>query len=204
MPGIVSWVIALREKGCLPRSRRLAYHSVGIAYGDAMCYTYGDCIDDSLTMSSELLAKANGAWIENITDQVEKCKKTADVAIYYLAGGVSDLIADGNPDFKKGEQRKLKEQFYSLIDHPFRKWLREIRPQDDGMAEAMKKWEKQVRSLARHLGEDYILSVSNNICRTREGKNGTLSLPKVLNIYYATLNKIYEKEEEGGKGIEKK
>ena len=105
-----------------------------MVYGDQMKYNYGDCINDTLTMSAELVNDLNNKdriWITCISDQIEKCQSVAKEALNHFAYKLYKLLY-GKGSSKNGIKDNLIRQYYFSIDTPFREWLAGI---DEGTRE---------------------------------------------------------------------
>ena len=92
IPGVVQWIQALQKTSLISTDCLITFRMIGMVYGDQMSYTYGECIEDTLTMSINLLMDLNKVWRSRITEQVEKCQSVAseamDRAAYQLCKSV--------------------------------------------------------------------------------------------------------------------
>ena len=87
-----------------------------------MKYNYGDCVNDTLTLSAKLLNDLNSTdkvWITRISDQVEKCQAVAGNALNHFASKMCRLLY-GSSAAKSGIKAHLIRQYYFSIDAPFR------------------------------------------------------------------------------------
>lgn len=202
LPGVVQWANILCGAKIFPADSLLTFRMIGMVYGDQMKYNYGDCINDTLTVSAKLLNELNrsdGGWITRISDQIEKCQAVAGNAINHFAYKVCKLFY-GNGSAKNGVKDHLIRQYYFFIDAPFREWLAGIDPAQDSREEKCVKWERQSSLYARKTVEDYIATLGTDLYIYREddsrgSKAGILSIPKIVNEYLAELNKIYVQTE---------
>ena len=95
MPGIVQWVNTLYCMKIISTASLITFRIVGMVYGDQMKYNYGDCINDTLTMSAELVNDLNNKdriWITCISDQIEKCQSVAKEALNHFAYKLYKLL----------------------------------------------------------------------------------------------------------------
>lgn len=196
-PGVVKWMQALHMHKLLPKDFLLTFRMIGMVYGDQMSYTYGDCVNDSLSMSAELLSDLDKVWISCISDQVERCQMVALEALNHAAYKFNKLLY-GNGSAKSGIKDALIRQYYFSINGPFREWLMSIKPQSDSKEEKRAEWEKQSYHYARKTVEDYVTTLGNDlyIYREEEAKNGRktlLTIPGIINGYLWELGKIYKK-----------
>lgn len=202
IPGVVQWVNTLCREKIVPTSSLITFRMIGMVYGDQMKYNYGDCVNDALTMSAELLNDLNSTdrvWITCISDQVEKCQSVANNALNHFAYKLCKLLY-GNGASKNGIKDYLIRQYYFSIDVPFREWLAGIIPTQTKRDEKISEWEKQSYRYARKTIEDYIVTLGTDIYISREddskgNKTKILSIPKIMNEYLAELSMIYVQTE---------
>lgn len=202
LPGVVRWVNTLCGERMLSADFFITFRMIGMVYGDQMKYNYGDCVNDTLTLSAKLLDELNRserAWITRISDQIEKCQAVAGNALNHFAYKVCKLFY-GNGSAKNGIKDHLIRQYYFSIDAPFREWLAGIDPTQMSIDETCAKWERQSSRYARRTVEDYIATLGTDLYIYREddsrgSKAGILSIPKIMNEYLAELNIIYVQTE---------
>ena len=202
IPGVVQWVNTLCCAKIIPADALITFRMIGMVYGDQMKYNYGDCVNDTLTLSAKLLNDLNSTdkvWITRISDQVEKCQAVAGNALNHFASKMCRLLY-GSSAAKSGIKAHLIRQYYFSIDAPFREWLAGIDPAQSKSEEKISEWEKQSRRFARKTVEDYVSTLGTDIylCReddSRGSKKELLSIPKIVNDCWAELNKIYVQTE---------
>lgn len=206
IPGVVQWIQTLQNIKLLPSNSLITFKIIGMVYGDQMSYTYGDCVNDSLTLSADLLAELNGVWRKYITDQVGKCQAVAKEALYHAANQFCKLLY-GDGSAKSGIREALVTQYYFSIDAPFREWLVSIKPTSDSADEKQAEWEEQSYYYARKTVEDYITTLGTDLYLNREeeikgGRKKLLTIPGIMNEFLWELGKVYERvdkeEQEGG------
>ena len=195
-PGVVQWIQTLYTHELLPSDFLLTFRMIGMVYGDQMNYTYGECVNDSLAMSAELLADLNKVWISRVSDQVEKCQRVASEAMDHAAYKLCRLLY-GNGASKNRIRDVLVRQYYFSIDGPFREWLVSIKPKSDGGEEKQEEWERQSYYYARKTVEDYVTTLGANLYLYREeeakdGRKSLLTIPGMINGYLWKLGKIYK------------
>ena len=200
IPGVAQWIHTLYSKKLLPSNFMITFRMIGMVYGDQKSYTYGDCVNDALTMSADLLADLNRAWRSHISNQVEKCQAVATEALNHAAYKFCKLFY-GNGSAKSGIKDALIRQYYFSIDGPFREWLMGIEPMSDSADQKQAEWEKQSYYYARKVVEDYISALGADIYIHREealknGKKRLLTIPQIMNEYLRELRKIYIKIED--------
>lgn len=103
--------------------------------------------------------------------------------------------AGASGDKLSGEDAKT--QFYSMIDKPFRDWLSQLDTSYD-IDEYTGKIEDTVRKIAIVFGNDCVHQMSANTIFGRYEKDGKdknlVTTVEALNIFNATINKIFRKE----------
>ena len=98
----------------------------------------------------------------------------------------------------------MREQFYFLIDQPFRRWLYSIDPEWDSeeTEESLQQWQEQVQRIARDLGQQMVKQAGTGafVGRSVEDKSKKkkekmyYASPKAYIGFLARLRKIYPKE----------
>lgn len=196
IPGVVNWIHTLYNTGLFPPNYLITFRMVGMAYGDQMSYTYGDCVNDALTMSAELLADFNKVWRSHISEQVEKCQIVVSEALNHVAYKLCKLLY-GDGTAKSGIKDALASRYYFLIDGPFREWLAGIEPATDSTEEKLTEWEKKSYYYARKTVEDYIDNLGMDLFIYREevkdGRKRIFTFPGIMNEYLWELSGIYIK-----------
>lgn len=198
VPGVVQWINMLYRAKIISISSLITFRMIGMVYGDQMKYNYGDCVNDTLTISAKLLNDLNTVdrvWINNVSDQIDKCQLVANDALNHFAYKLCKLLY-GNASSKNGIKDYLIRQYYFSIDVPFREWLIGINPSQTKREDIMLEWEKQSYRYAKRTVEDYIITRVTDIYTSRiddakGGKAQLLSIPKIVNEYLAELNRIY-------------
>lgn len=152
-----------------------------------------DSISDELSFHSDLLMKVGEVWRYRIENEIGKCKSAAN-AVNKLSINLQKS-AGASGDKLSGEDAKT--QFYSMIDKPFRDWLSQLDTGYD-IDEYTGKIEDTVRKIAIVFGNDCVHQMSANTIFGRYDKGGKdknlVTSVKALNIFNATINKIFRKE----------
>ncbi len=195
IPGVVQWIQTLHGEKMLPPNFLLTFRMIGMVYGDQMNYTYGDCVNDGLSMSADLLADLSRAWRSRIADQVEKCQNTASAALSHAALKLCRLLY-GSGSTKNGIKDALVRQYYFSVDGLFRQWLVSIDPMSDSPDEKQAQWERQSYYYARKTLEDYVADLGTDIYMYREdeskdGPKRLLTIPRIVNEFLGELGRIY-------------
>lgn len=206
IPGVVQWMQTLYRNKLIPSDSLITFRMIGMVYGDQMSYTYGDCVNDGLTLSADLLADFNGVWRRHITGQIGKCQDVAKEALYHAAGKLCRLLY-GDGSAKSGIREALVTQYYFSIDAPFREWLKSIKPTEDSPEDKQAEWERQSYHFARKTIEDYITTLGADLYFSREeevkgGRKKLLTIPGIMNEFLRELGRIYIRTEDGEGGNE--
>ena len=195
IPGVVQWIETLHSNKMLPSDYLLTFRMIGMVYGDQMNYTYGDCVNDVLSMSADLLADLSRAWRSRIKDQIEKCENVASDAMGHAASKLCRLLY-GNGSAKNGIKDALVRQYYFSVDGPFREWLVSIDPMSDSPDKKQAQWERQSYYYAKRTFEDYVAGLGIDIYMYREdeskdGPKKLLTIPRIMNEFLRELGRIY-------------
>ena len=189
-PGVVSWIEILKRNGCI-NDKLLTINTLGMVYGDGMSYTYGDYIDDKISLSSELLDNIGKDWIITISDEIEKCEKVSNDAFKLFANKIKIICGK---DAKKLKER-LSAVFFQKIDEKFRKWLISIEPSKSIKEVEQKKWHRIAKRAADSVVMEYIKEIDCIIyVGKEETKDNIVSIPEAYNMFRVKLNGIYPQE----------
>lgn len=197
-PGVVQWIQLLRDynREMMKSIPSITFRMVGMEYGDGMSYTYGDCVDDALTMSAELLDDLGREWVKLITEQIRKCHVVSAEAIAHFSKKMELLY--GSVPSKNSLKDVLVGRYFFSIDSAFREWLMGIEPRQKEREEKLSEWESISYRQARKTVEDYVADLGPNLyihreAETGKGKKQLLSVPKIMNDYLGELSRIYRK-----------
>lgn len=206
IPGVVLWTKYIKQM--LPESRKLISFSIAsVQYGDKDFFV-NDVFSDSLTFHTDLLTEIGEHWRAKITEEIEKCKKSAaalrDLAkdIELAAGSAEDTV------LKRAVVERAREQYYYEIDLPFRNWLERIDPNWEIVSEqeeqALREWHETAKRIALRIGQELVESAGTAAIVGRtieiEKKKGNkitvhYSAPDAYRYFKVKLNEIYPKEE---------
>lgn len=206
IPGVVLWTKYIKQM--LPESRKLISFSIAsVQYGDKDFFV-NDVFSDSLTFHTDLLTEIGEHWRAKITEEIEKCKKSA-AALRFLAKDI-ELAAGSLEDtvLKRAVVERAREQYYYEIDLPFRNWLERIDPNwgadSEQEEQALCEWHETAKRIALRIGQELVESAGTAaiVGRTieKEKKKGNkitvhYSAPDAYRYFKVKLNKIYPKEE---------
>ena len=203
-PGVVHWIETLqrRDLNILDPQRRIHFRISGMQYGDKDFFV-NDSFRDELAFQAGLLDELGRAWQVRITNEIERCEKAAQY-VGYLAKDIA--IAAGDKNENAGGP--AREQFYFLIDQPFRQWLQGIDAGKKNYDEMELRWQAKARSIAEKLGKQLVLeagsaALAGHRVKLDAGKKTErtelYTAPKAYNRFLGGLYRLYPKtEDEGG------
>lgn len=202
IPGVVLWTKYIKQM--LPKSRKLISFSIAsVQYGDKDFFV-NDVFSDSLTFHTDLLTEIGEHWRAKITDEIEKCEKSAE-ALRDLARDI-ELAAGSSKDavLKRAVVERAREQYYYEIDLPFRNWLERIDPNwgadSEQEEQALREWHETAKRIALRIGQELVESADTAAIAGRtieiEKKKGNkitvhYSAPDAYRYFKVKLSKIY-------------
>lgn len=202
IPGVVLWTKYIKQM--LPESRKLISFSIAsVQYGDKDFFV-NDVFSDSLTFHTDLLTEIGEHWRAKITEEIEKCKKSA-AALRDLAKDI-ELAAGSSEDtvLKRAVVERAREQYYYEIDLPFRNWLERIDPNWEIVSEqeeqALREWHETAKRIALRIGQELVESagtaaIVGRAVKDKNDKERYYSAPDAYRYFKIKLNEIYPKEE---------
>lgn len=202
IPGVVLWTKYIKQM--LPESRKLISFSIAsVQYGDKDFFV-NDVFSDSLTFHTDLLTEIGEHWRAKITEEIEKCKKSA-AALRDLAKDI-ELAAGSSEDtvLKRAVVERAQEQFYYEIDAPFRSWLESIDPtwaiSSEQERAAIRRWRETAKRIALRIGQELVESagtaaIVGRAVKDKNDKERYYSAPDAYRYFKIKLNEIYPKEE---------
>ena len=201
LPGIVRWITLLQSRNskytCLDSGAMIRFRITAVGYGDKDFFVT-DTFSDELSFHLSLLDDLGKRWRREITEEIHRCEQVAG-AIGMLAKDLA-LAAGSRSD----TPQTMREQFYFLIDQPFRRWLYSLDPEwdTDEAEESVQQWQEQVQRIARDLGQQMVEQAGTGafVGRSVEDKSKKnqekmyYASPKAYISFLARLRKIYPKE----------
>lgn len=201
-PGIIGWINFLLDHNILSNDFILNINTAAIKYdfGKATSLPVIDMVSDELTFHSQLLLEVGSAWRERINIEIEKCDKAA-LRVYFLYKDLQKACGRSDKDNKTELSGEIgaKEQFYDMIDRPFRLWLAELSVDND-MDEYSNKLETDLRKIALDLGKDLVAQVGETSIFGRYKKNSEdmTSSAEAIDKYEYSMIKIFDKAGDRG------
>ena len=211
-PGVVNWVPYLRRATKCEGLEWVTFRTVSVKYGNQ-----DSCVDnifqDSLTFHAELLQEIGSigySMVESEICQIDRAAKCIGTLVYelFLASG---WIGDSRTKQKRGRIRKNRsiEQFYDIVDAPFRQWMASLNPEDgyDTLLMRQVEWRRMMRSMLMEMKTRLVEEAGNRAFIGRkvkekneiESKEMTLyCAPKAVNHFMRAINKLFPLNQETG------
>lgn len=192
-PGAVEWIILLKDKKLIDRERRILFKTASVKYGDKDFFAI-DVFGDYLNLQSSLLTEHGADWEKLIREEVAVCDR--------VAGAVSVLKKNLNMAMGRDADADIasaRENFYYLIDCPFREWISGI--SGDTKAEETGKirlqWRREEYKIAKNLGWEMFRQAGHQAMlgrEYREDKDTAIYRTSfdAWNIFTAQLKKYLE------------
>ena len=161
----------------------------GLEYGDGMSYTNGEVINESVSLSKNLLNEIGKLWISLITDQINKCENVDKICFYKFAQTLASDIYKGDKAGVIQIKNELSESYYYKIDSAFREWLISIDPNSSNRDNKLYEWQTTSAKIADNIVKKYISGLSPQY---------TLLSTQAYKSFKIALNKLYPKKQEKG------
>ena len=204
--GVVRWLARLASDKILPPDALARFSFAAAQYGDKDFFV-ADVFSDALSFHVELLSEAGKSWNQVIQDEI---KLTAAVANKLGELGMNLEKAAGGSGEKLSAW--IKTQFYYRIDVPFRAFLEEIDPEDDGekMDERRKRWSREEKHIVRILSDEVVSQTDQTAFVGRtikekwknkdegEEENHYYNVPEACNWFEGSIQKLLGKLKEEG------
>lgn len=196
-PGLISWLERLSANFMIDNESLITFQMTGLLYADKTRYTNGELINESVSLSKDLLNEIGKIWLSLIIDQINKCENVDKICFYKFAQTLtSDMyIGDnkGSKDVIKVKtnriQNKLSESYYYKIDSAFREWLLSIDPNSSNRDNKLYEWQATSSAIADNIVKKYIFGLNPQY---------TLLSTHAYKAFKTALNKLYSKKHEKG------
>mgnify|MGYP000844310578 FL=1 len=180
-----------------PRVRMEAF---GMKYGSNQS-VYGDSYNDELPLSSALLKKGSDALGSLVESQVHCAEELAN-ALGRFAANLARAAGQSGEGAGDGARSRAREQFFALVDDPFRRWLARLGGDSD--VDAVRgEWHEELRRIVRLLVKRLVDEAPASATIGRETKGGFMSVGIAENILWAAVNKTIPRTEDQVKEGEK-
>lgn len=193
-PGIMDW---LNDISDVTSDFPLTLEAISMqADGKPASWVPVDEIYDSLNIHDAILTDVKEAgWVPRINDVIEETKK---IIGWTYRNFVSDIKQIRNLSTSGFIDRRV-EEFYFLVDQPFRDWLASIRPTDE-KDEKIFEWRRELKKLAYKQAQGDLEDAGPRDYTgiTEKGKTekekAVKNIATAYNWYTYSLNKILPEE----------
>ncbi len=193
-PGIVKWVEFLKRKNCIDNKKLICFRTASVQYGDKDFFVT-DVFGDNISFSLDILTEFGLNWVRLINDEIGLCDKAA----YFIKCFEDDLQkAAGNTSGKYSGN--AVEQYYYLIDQPFRKWLLAIEPNISDREQEISKWRKQALKIATDLGKKMLQQAGEKAFVGRKEEGEYYSSASAHNKFLWSINGCFKIKKEADNG----
>ena len=147
-PGVVNWIILLKQKKLLDRTKGILFKTASVKYGDKDFFAI-DVFGDYLRLQTGLFTEHGNAWEREIQNEVALCDRAAEIVGILM----KNLNLASGQDTDTGVSA-VKENCYYLIDQPFREWITEISGEDElsRAGELRLKWREKAYQIVKDYG----------------------------------------------------
>ena len=179
---------------------RVRVEAVGVTYGPQEA-TFEDLYHDELSFSTALL-KEKGEELPHLIDgQVRRTEQVAS-RVGIFAANLARAAGQSGDGAGDGARDRAREQFFALVDDPFRRWL--ARLDGDSDVDAVRgEWHEELRRIVRLLVKRLVDEAPASATIGRETKGGFMSVGIAENILWAAVNKTMPRTEDQMKEGEK-
>ena len=188
-PGLIFWLECLVNNSLLDNETLITFQMIGLEYGDGMSYTNGEVINESVSLSKDLLNEIGKLWISLITDQINKCESVDKICFYKFTQTLASDIYKGDKVGVSQIKNELSESYYYKIDSAFREWLISIDPNSSNRDNKLYEWQTTSATIADSIVKKYISGLSPQY---------TLLSTQAYKSFKIALNKLYPKKQEKG------
>lgn len=199
-PGVVRWISLLSGLNDSPlRGRLCRFRYVKAQYDVAQSSSMTEILDDSIAFSAGLLTRAGRDWVQLLEDEVALCDKVswqigllAEQLMSAEGGKVSEK-KDKRTATARARKQAAQDQFFHMIDLPFRRWLQELRADDNSedRHERIQALRRTVRDAAMKCGRGMLDRVSPAAYSKRMKGQGEqhCTAPEAWLLFHRAINK---------------
>lgn len=153
---VIEWLAKLKNEGLMAPDRLVDLRIVGLGYGKQNSFVVG-AIDDRMTAA--VAALTDPILVEAAVDAADRASRGV-VALANLAGNLDEAAGRDSgarkaDDRGGGAREGALEVGYSLLDAPYRAWLRRL-VDPERVAEQQTDWDAQAAALLKRAGEDLL------------------------------------------------
>lgn len=186
-----------------PRTRypvRVRVEAVGVTYGPKEA-TFEDLYHDELSFSTALLKEKGPGLPDLIDSQVRGTEQVAS-HVGVFAANLARAAGQSGEGAGDGARSRAKEQFFALVDDPFRRWLARLDGDSDVDA-ARGEWHGEVRRIVRLLAKRLVDEAPPSATIGRDTGMVFMNTGIAENFLWAAVNKTMPRTEDQVKEGEK-
>ena len=186
-----------------PRTRypvRVRVEAVGVTYGPKEA-TFEDLYHDELSFSTALLKEKGPGLPDLIDSQVRGTEQVAS-HVGVFAANLARAAGQSGEGAGDGARSRAKEQFFALVDDPFRRWLARLDGDSDVDA-SRDEWHGEVRRIVRLLAKRLVDEAPPSATIGRDTGMVFMNTGIAENFLWAAVNKTMPRTEDQVKEGEK-
>lgn len=183
--GVVEWAAeAMRGR------TRISVRATGMEYGTQSA-TVADVVDDRLSLSTDLLARADPRLPSTLIDAVE----ASEEGVRALRNLASNLVraAGGDDQLAEGARNRASAQAYAELDGPIRQWISGLDSASDPDAERFA-WHAQARGILHRIGDQLVNEAGPSAWLGREVRGRRVTSPEASRWFSIALAKHLPRE----------
>ncbi|MGO3795986.1 MAG: type I-E CRISPR-associated protein Cse1/CasA [Pauljensenia sp.] len=160
--------------------------AVGVTYGPQNA-TIDDIYHDEVTVSVALLTEEHPELGRLVDRSVERTEDVVRV-IANLASNLARATGVSGDGAGDGERERAREQFYGVVDGPYRAWLADLSARSDIEA-AEANWHETLRQTAASVAWEMLDGASDDAIVGRDSGRGYINSGIAENYFWAALRK---------------
>lgn len=189
IPGIVSWVSYLQSKSVriLNHKRMIHFRAVALCYGDKDFFAT-EVYQDGLSFHAQMLSELGRVWRRKVLEMLqlsdEVCKAVGTFS--------NDLFLAAGGDEEKNNRQDAQNQFYFMLDAPFRTWLYQLDPSEAGsnIENAGTVWKAELERVATGMGREMAAHSGQQAFIGKQLKNRHYSSAEAYNRFQYQIKKL--------------
>ena len=182
-PASLQWVSDLAAQGALPQRLRPGVRVIGVEYGSQQA-TFAEIIDDELSVPLLVLREDSPAAGRTAVEAVSDSECVA-TEVWKLAENIAQA-AGAEP--KSGSGDAAREDFYGLLDAPYRSWLTALND-TTRLADARDQWRQTVRQVARTVADEVIAAAPPDAWTGRDVRSRLVNVALAEVWFTSALNR---------------
>ena len=189
IPGIVSWVSYLQGRSVqiLDRNRMICFRVAALCYGDKNS-SVTEVYQDGLSLHVQILSELGRVWRQKVIEMIQLsddvCKEVGTFS--------NELFLSAGGNVKKKGFQDAENQFYFLLDAPFRNWLYQLNPSavDSNIENAGTVWKVELKRIATGMGREMAAHSGQQAFIGKQVKNRHYSSAEAYNRFQYQIKKL--------------